>query len=224
MRSVLALAFLCAAAPSWAGPIGAADAHAAAPTGFPGAYLSSVRLSLASDPLYGSRFLDAFQLHLQAVTGMTAPRAVAGYLEQAATAESLPALRAKLGREELPPPHAAALLLANALTRPDQFREVMDGLETLKPGMGRHASDMLRSAHGAGDKRLLETLREAGRRRPQGEGLVYGADGRWATMFDGSPAPRPEAAAASAVAVPATFSEGPGALPRRSGLLRHERP
>lgn len=224
MRTVLAVFLLWTAPPAGAGPIGAADAHAAAATGFPGAYLSTVRLSLAADPFYGSRFLDAFSLHLSAVEAMTAPRAVASYLEQAATADGLPALRAKLGREELPPPHAAALLLANALTRPDQFSEVMDGLESLKPGLGRHAAALLRDAKGAGDRRLLEILRAAGARAPRGEGLVYGADGRWATMFDGSSAPAASAAAPSGVAVPADYADRERALPRRSGLLRYERP
>jgi len=227
VRRALVLVLLCAAAPARSGPVGAADAHAAAATGFPGAYLSTVRLSLAEDALYGSRLLDAFQLHVRAVTAMTAPRAVAGYLEQAASGDQgLDDLRAKLGREPLPPPHAAALLVANALTRPEQFREVMDGLETLKPGLGRHAAEILRDARGEGDPRAIAVLRAAGARAPQGEGLTYGRDGRWATMFDGGAAPRPETAWSGdgAVAVPASYADGPGARPRASGLLKPERP
>ncbi len=223
MRRFLSLVLLCSAAPAWAGPVGAFDAHAAAPTGFPGAYLSTVQLSLAGDSFYGSRFLDAFQTQLHAVTSMTAPRAVAAYLEQSSTAgESLKDLRAKLGREPLPPPQAASLLIANALARPEQFREVMDGLETMKPGMGRHAAQMLRDAKGEGDRRLISLLREAGARRPQGDGLTYGADGRWATMFDGSPALREDAA--ESVSVPAAYTGAPDSRPRSARLLPAERP
>lgn len=222
----LALILLLSASSASAGPIGAADAHAVAPTGFPGAYLGTIGLSLTADPFYGSRFLDAFQTHVQAVTSMTASRAVAGYLEQAATGgEGLKDLRARLGQEALPPPHASAILIANALARPDQFREVMDGLETLKPGMGRHAAEILRSASGTGDPRVIAALREAGERRPQGEGLTYGRDGRWAVMFDGSSAPRAAGASPDEpVYVPAAYASGPGSRPRSSGLLKPERP
>ncbi len=225
MRRFLALSLLFAASRAFAGAVGAADAHAVAATGFPGAYLTTVQMSLSEDALYGSRFLDAFQTQLQAVTSMTAPRAVAAYLEQSSTAgEGLKDLRAKLGREALPPPQAASLLIANALARPEQFREVMDGLETMKPGMGLHAARMLRDAKGEGDKRLIAVLRQAGARRPQGEGLTYGADGRWATMFDGSPAVHDDAPSGTAVSVPAVFTGSPDSRPRASRLLPAERP
>ena len=42
------------------GPVGPSDAQAVAATGYSGAYLGSIGLSLAADPLYGSRLLDSF--------------------------------------------------------------------------------------------------------------------------------------------------------------------
>lgn len=162
------------------------------PSSFPSDYLHGVSLSLAAQPFYASHFLDSFQAQLTAVAAIPAAPAAAAYLEKSATAggSSLADLRASLGRGELAPEKASALLIANSLVRPEQFREVMDGLETLKPGLGRHAAAALRSASGPGNGRVIAALRAAGERRPQGEGLTYGPDGRWATMFDGGPAPR----------------------------------
>jgi hypothetical protein len=188
-----ALLVLALAVPVRAVPIGAADPTVAPATGFPGAYLQTVSLSLTADPLYGSRFLDAFQYHVQTVAGMTSPRAVAAYLEQAVTAGAGPVgdyLRPRLGREALDPPKASALLLANALSRPRQAREVLDGLETLRAGLGRHAARILREASGAGDRDLLAALRAAGAREPRGEILTYGRDGRLDKLFDGMPTSR----------------------------------
>jgi len=159
---------------------------------FPADYLHSVSLALATQPFYASHLLNSFQNQLTAVCAISAAPAAAAYLEKAATADgvTLAQLRASVGRDALAPETAAALLIANSLTRPGQFREVVDGLETLKPGLGRHAAAALRAASGPGDGRVLAALRAAGERRPQAEGLTYGPDGRWATMFDGSPAPR----------------------------------
>jgi len=200
-----------------AGPMGAADAHAAAATGFPGAYLGSVSMASAVDPLYGSRFLDAFQVHIQAVTGLTSAPAVATYLEQAASAgQGAASLRAVLGAAPLDPPKASALLIANALARPEQFREVLDGLETLKPGLGRHAAAILREAKGEGEKRVIAALRAAGERRPQGKILTYGPDGRFDKLFDGAGALGGEPEPVTATGYD---GYGPNGRPRASGLL-----
>ncbi len=193
----LALILLGAPLPAAAGPVGAADAHAVAATGFPGAFLSSARLALADDELFASWLLDAFQIHLQSVASMTVPRAVADYLEQSSTSgQGMSDLRAKLGRAALPPPQAASLLLAHALVRPEQFPEMLDGLEILKPGLGLHTAAMLRAAKGGGDKRLLSILRAAGAPPPLGKILTYGDDGRWAAVFDFPTAARAPSGAA----------------------------
>jgi hypothetical protein len=172
-----------------AAPIAPVEAPASS---FPADYVHSVSIALAAQPFYASYLLNSFQTQLSAVAALPAAPAAAAYLEKAATAGgvTLAQLRGEIGRDALTPQTASALLIANSLTRPEQFREVMDGLETLKPGLGRHAAAALRAASGHGDGRVLAALRAAGERRPQAEGLTYGPDGRWATLFDGSPAPR----------------------------------
>jgi hypothetical protein len=164
---------------------------------FPADYLRSVSLSLAARPFYASNFLNSFTAQLSAVAAIPAAPDAAKYLEDAATGGklSLAAMRADVGREPLAPEKASAILIANSLARPEQFREVMDGLETLKPGLGEHAAAALRGVSGNGNGKVLAALRAAGERRPQGEGLTYGPDGRWAMMFDGSPALREDAGA-----------------------------
>ena len=187
-----ALAVLLNSVPCAAAVVEAVEARA--PSSFPSDYLHSVSLSITAQPFYASHFLNSFQAQLSAVAAIPAAPAAAAYLEKSATAggHSLADLRASVGHVELAPETASALLIANSLVRPEQFREVMDGLETLKPGLGRHAAAALRAASGPGNGRVIAALRAAGERRPQAEGLTYGPDGRWATMFDGSPAPRDE--------------------------------
>lgn len=181
-----------------AAPCPAAAVEARGASSFQADYLRSVSLSIAARPFYASQFLNSFQAQLTAVAAIPAASEAAVYLEKTATGGnmSLAAMRAAVGRDPLAPDKASALLIANSLARPEQFREVMDGLETLKPGLGRHASAALRAASGPGSGKVLAALRAAGERRPRGEGLAYGPDGRWATMFDGDPAPRGEDAGA----------------------------
>jgi hypothetical protein len=191
--TAFSLAVLLLASPGSAAPVAAVEA--AVPS-FPADYLRSVSLSLASQPFYASRFLNSFQTQLNAVAAFPAAPAAAAYLQTAASAgkASLADVRAAVGRDVLTPESASALLIANSLTRPEQFPTIMDGLEELKPGLGLHAAALLRAASGAGDRRVLAALRAAGERRPDGGGLTYGPDGRWATLFDGSRASRAGAA------------------------------
>jgi hypothetical protein len=186
MRSTPALALVFAASRAFAGPIGAGDPQAASATGFPGVYLGSVQLALEADPRYGSRLLDALDTHLQAVGVMTGPREVADYLEQSAGgSEGVDSLRTALGREPLDTTKAAALLLADALARPEQFSEVLDGLEALKRGVGLHAAELLRGARGTGDKKLFKALHEAGERKQDAKPSLYPVEGWFALLFDG---------------------------------------
>lgn len=161
-----------------AGPTGAGDSHAARATGFPGAYLASVSLSMAADPLYASRLLDAVALHLRSVAAMTAQRAVSDYLEDAAGSSVL-------GRDPLDASRAAALLIADALARPEQFREVLEGLQSLQHGLGRQAAAVLRGAAGPGDKALLAALRAAGEPNPRAKPVAYRLSKKLAGLFDG---------------------------------------
>jgi hypothetical protein len=189
MRRALAAGLLALAAPALAGPVAdvALPPAASVAYSFPHAYLSSISLSLTADPFYASRLLNSFSAHVTAVSALAAAPAAASYLaKEASGGGTLADAKASLGREALTPGAASAMLVANALARPDQFREVMDGLETLKPGLGRHAARILTEASGGGNRAVIAALRAAGARRPQAEGLTYGPDGRWATFFDGS--------------------------------------
>jgi hypothetical protein len=184
MKPALALAFLLASR-AFAGPSGAGDPHAASATGYPGAYLGSIQLALNDEARYGSRLLDALDEHLQALCVMTSQREVAGYLEMSAGSDGVASLRHVLGREMLDPTKAAALLLAEALSRPEQFREVLDGLESEQPGVGRQAAKLLSGAKGTGQKKLLAALRDAPRRHRRGEKEeAYYSGGKIAELFD----------------------------------------
>jgi len=186
-----------------AGPTGAGDTHAARPTGFPGAYLDTVDLSVKADPLYASSLLDALQMHLYSVTVMTSPRAVGDYLGNAVLGtfagggDAELRLGAVLGKEALDAPKASALLIADALARPDQFREILEGLETLKSGLGRHSAAILRKAKGPGDPKLLKALRAAGEAARRGKPEIYWPAGAFERLFDGSPAAPPAPASRS---------------------------
>lgn len=166
-----------------AAPVVAPEAAA-----FPADYLRSVSLSLSAEPFFASHLLESFHAQLTSVSAIPTAPAAAAYLAQSAVAggSGLSALRAAVGREPLAAKPAAALLIANSLARPEQFREISDGLETLKPGLGRRAAEMLKSVSGRGDPALLAALRAAGLRRPLTAGLTYGPDGNWAYLFDGS--------------------------------------
>lgn len=221
MRAALALTFLLASR-ALAGPIGADDPHAASPTGFPGVYLGSVQLALADQARYGSRLLDALDTHLQAVCVMTSATEVAGYLEQSAGSEGVDSLRRALGREELDPLKAGALLLADALARPEQFREVLEGLESLQPGVGKHAAELLRKARGTGQKKLLAALRSAPTRHTRGEPEEpYYSGGRLAVLFDAASVDGPDGVvlAAPDAAPPAVETRSSS----RAGALDTER-
>ncbi|HXT00210.1 MAG TPA: hypothetical protein VN915_06020 [Elusimicrobiota bacterium] len=192
MRAALVLAVVLASR-AFAGPIGADDPHAASPTGFPGAYLGSIQLALNDEARYGSRLLDALDEHLQAVCVMTSQREVSGYLEQSAGSDGVAGLRRVLGREALDPAKASALLLAEALSRPEQFREVLDGLESEQPGVGRQAAKLLSGAKGTGQRKLLAALRDAPRRHRRGEAEeAYYSGGRIAELFDAASVDGPE--------------------------------
>lgn len=215
-----ALAVLCAVRAA-AGPAGSTDAHAVPATGYSGAYLATVSLSLESDPLFGSRLLDSFDLHLRSVAAMTAPQAVKDYLEVAVVGASSPAeVKASLGKEAMTPQRAAALLLAHALARPEQFHEVLDGLEARKAGLGKHTAKLLRETSGRGDRRLIGALRSRGEAKPKGQALTYDRFGQLDAMFDGGGSDgRDTVQIGGPVSVPAGF-DGYGAdgRPRRSGL------
>jgi hypothetical protein len=215
----LAIAVLCAVRAS-AGQAG--SLHTAPSTGYSGAYLGSISLSLAADPFYGSRLLDSFELHLRSVAAMTVPKAVTDYLEVAVIGATTPgAVKASLGTEPIEPPRAAALLLAHALARPEQFQEVLEGLEARKAGLGKQTSRLLRETSGRGDRRLISILRARGALEPKGAALTYDRFGQLDRFFDGGGGDLVDAppAGRASVSAPAGFDGyGPDGRPRRSGL------
>lgn len=172
-----------------AGPDGPVDAHAAPATGFSGAYLGMVAKSMAEDPRFAPRLLDSFELHLRSVAAMTAKVAVKDYLELAvvgAGVSSAEALRESLGSEPMEPQRAAALLLAHALSRPQQFREIVDGLEANRAGLGKQTFKLLRETAGSGDKKLILLLRSRGEVKPRRRETAYDRYGPLEKMFDGA--------------------------------------
>jgi hypothetical protein len=201
-----------------AGPTG--SLHSTPSTGYSGAYLGSVSLSLAADPFYASRLLDSFELHLRSVAAMTAPKAVTDYLEVAVIgATTAGAVKASLGTAAIEPPRAAALLLAHALARPEAFQEVLEGLESRKAGLGKQTAKLLREASGRGDRHLIEILHARGAVEPKGTALTYDRFGQLNVFFDGGGEERREETEHASVSVPAGFDGyGPDGRSRRSGL------
>lgn len=181
MKGALAVLLLLPAAPA------SAQRIRTAPVEFVPSYLGAVTLSLRHDPFFASRLLVAFQTELTQVAAAPTPRAAAeGLKARIAGPERLPLteVAASLGNGPLAAERAAAVLAANALARPDQFRELASGLETLKPGLGTRAVEAMREAPGG--QAIMGRLRELGRQvRPQAVGALYDAGGDLRRMFDG---------------------------------------
>jgi 8-oxo-dGTP pyrophosphatase MutT (NUDIX family) len=180
-----ALLSFFAPTPASAGPIGSGDAHAAAATGFPGAFLGSVGLAVNGDENYAVNFLDALALHVKAAAVMTSKAELSAYLDQTTMGVEGPReLKKKLGRERLAPTKAAALVLSDALIRPEQFREVVAGLEALKSGLGRQAVQCFAAPRKVSDKALAKTFQAVLREKAEGKRAAFLPDGRFALLFD----------------------------------------
>lgn len=181
MKGALAILVLLSAAPA------SAQRIRTAPVEFVPSYLGSVSLSLRQDPFFASRLLGTFHAELAQVAAAPTPRAAAEGLKariEGPGRQPLAQVAANLGTAPLTAERAAAVLAANALARPDQFREVASGLETLRPGLGARAVEALREAPGG--QALMGRLRELGRQVvPQAEGSLYDATGALRRMFDG---------------------------------------
>lgn len=164
----------------------AACALCAAPvkTYFPSTFAGMVRVQLASDPFYGSKLLHELEVRLRVVTTYRAPEAVKAHLEK--IVGEVASAKAELESGTLSAEKAAALVTANALARPDQFREMLDLLEDVKPGLGQRSAEIMGKADGRGDARLLAALHAAGRRLPRPTSGIYGPDGTLTALFDGS--------------------------------------
>lgn len=215
----LAAVLLLLAAGAWAQPV-----RVAAPAArFPSDFVRTVQLSLAKEPFYGSQLLNGLSRHLQQVVPMPEAEAVKRYLETAVapSPRAADALKASLGREPLESQRAAALLLANGLARPEQFRDILEGLEAAKPGLGLQAAGLLKEAgeSGRGHPEFMRLLRTVGERsEPVGKPFIYDAQGRLSRLFDGTPRRTGDEAVLPADPVSAKGYSLDG-KPRPSGLL-----
>jgi hypothetical protein len=196
-----------------------------AASSFPRDFTRTVQLSLEQEPFYGSNLLNDFRLHLETVLPMQTPDAVKRYLETAVASSphETAVLKASLGREPLAASRASALLLANGLARPDQFRDIVENLEAAKTGLGFKVTDILKDVAGQGGghpefARLLRTLGE--RSRPVGQPFIYDAKGRLERIFDGAPdrTDADDRLPSRSAEVYDDLSYDPSAKPRRSGL------
>lgn len=207
----LALALLSASA-ALAGPV-------AAP--FPQTFAGSVRVALTADPFYASRLVTGVDARVADVAKLTTAADVRKSLEASALGRAANAdeLKALLAQGKLDAPRAASLLVANALARPDQFREILDRLESVKPGLGARLAERMSAADGTGDRGLIAALRAAGARKPQPANAIYTRDGRLDALFDGAGG-TDGVLLPQAPAVPAQEYTGYGAdgRPRGSGL------
>ncbi|MFH2204147.1 MAG: hypothetical protein ABIJ96_13595 [Elusimicrobiota bacterium] len=163
-----------------------------APTGpFVPAYVNSLAVSLSQQPFFAAEMLGNFATHLQKVATMTRPEQVGEYLQNAilhtgsgrTTAQKV---TGGLGKKALEPDQAAALLLANSLARPDQFEEVLSGMERLRPVWGQRIAVLMKNAEGGGAPSLLNRLRDVGLRlKPAPFPGTYNARGTLDGLFDG---------------------------------------
>lgn len=171
-----------------------ASAVSAAPsTGFVPDYLTTLSKSMEQDPYFASRLLGGLDHHLEQVKPMTSPQHVADYLKDRITAGrkgiwATARVKAAIGTSAMDAEQASALLLANALARPDQFQEVLRGMERIRPSWGQHASHLLKDtgpAPGASPA-FLNILRGLGdASKPAPFPGIYDASGKLQGLFDG---------------------------------------
>lgn len=155
-------------------------------------YLKAVSLALRQDPLYASRLLGQFHSNLDRVLPLKTPQEVVSQLQDRVTGSGKEALtpaqlKRDLGSSPMDAGRASALLLANALMRPEQFQEVVSGLEGLKPGLGARLSDALKEADSReASPSFLRLLNAVGRKTiPRPEMLTYDSKGGLDLVFDG---------------------------------------
>jgi hypothetical protein len=221
-----AFVLLFFAARAFAGSVGAGDSGAAKATGFPGAFLGSASLALAADSDYGNKLIDALDVHLAAVGVMTSALEVDDYLDQSVEGASNPKeLRAALGREPLDAAKASALLLADALARPRQFRELIEGLEAMKAGVGKQMGTAVRAARGTGDKKLFKSLHAAASLGRDQQPIPYIVAERLSALFDAESVQDGDAVVLGDAAPPEPDAPAAPALrPRAADLTRPARP
>lgn len=179
------LAALALASTARAQPIVRAPA---APAPIVGGMVSAVSVSLSRQPFYASMLVNAFDFHLRQVASMSGPQAAAYLRAEILAGNKAPAdargFADSLRGSPIDERRAAAILLANAAARPEQFRETLNGLETARQGLGKALQSRL-AAGGDASGRLADHLRALGARfdaRP--EGGIYDSRGKLQALFD----------------------------------------
>lgn len=151
-----------------------AQRAAPAPPPFVPNMLAAMSVSLQAQPFYGSMLLNSVDFQLKQIAYMPEARA-AVYLKQeilggSASPKDAASFVKRLGSEPLAQRQAGALLVANSKARPDQFRELLEGLERLRPGLGR----------------ALQARLDGSFQIPAA-GAIYNRRGELETLFDGAP-------------------------------------
>jgi len=193
MRGWIAFAAFALAQTASAAGFRAAPVKAPASFEFVPAFLGSMSLSLSERPFYASELLGAFDRQLSAIESLPDPDAVARTLQSGIEGggrerKTMAGRAGEFGAAPVPSERAAAILAANALSRPDQFQRVVNGLEELQPGLGTRVSEALReSGRSAGAQPgLVRLLRQAGETiTPQITNGLYNAKGELERLFDG---------------------------------------
>lgn len=155
-------------------PAAARAAAAKAPVRFVPGFLASMSVALRTEPFYASKVLAALDGQVREFPRPT-PAAAVRLRDRITAGRSVARFNEELGQKPLDETRAAAILLANAMARPEQFREVADGLETLRAGLG------------AGVVRALGRIAQG--TVPRSAHAVYTAKGGLDALFDGAPAP-----------------------------------
>lgn len=156
-------------------------------------YAGSLALSLSGEPYFAGSLLGSLEGHLTRIVEMRTPREVQEYLQDAVVRPSgalnLKEVSAGLGKKALDARAASAILVANGLARPEQFQEILDVMERMKPAWGQRVAAMMKAAGSGrgGSGELLRRLREiGGKLKPSPYPGTYNASGELNGLFDGT--------------------------------------
>lgn len=176
-------------------PRATAPSARASSVGFVPDYINSLKLSISQNPdFFAGQFLNSLDAHLNAITPMSTPAEVEGYLKEnvlasAGAQSDIAQVSKDLGDKPLSPEAAAALIVANGIARPDQFGEIVDSMERMRGIWGQRTAEMMKAAGArAGVSReLMERLSTVGARMKPSPALgTYNAAGELNGLFDGS--------------------------------------
>lgn len=154
------------------------------------AFLKSMSLAITQEEFYGGGLVTAMQNQVSAIQTLPDPNSVLKLLQNnIEDGKSMTVRAGELGKGILPQGRAAAILAANALSRPEQFQEVVNGLEELKPGLGVLISESIHNTkpipgtsrevanvYGRFGKKIIPFIRNT----------IYTSSGELKRLFDGT--------------------------------------